>query len=237
MNTGSPVTLRRLAALVLAAAAVSTGGMRAQAPGPSPPDAAFYSVSYVEVAPASRSRAVDAVAQYRDASRRLGGFVRLELFEQRGRPGHLAFIETWKTQAAFDGRGPAAQALLAALQPIRLSGYDQRPYKTLSVPATPPAANTAGVVVITHVDVSPDPRVAPMLERLADASRREAGNLRFDVLQHTMRANHFTVIEVWRDEPALDAHAAAAHTRQYREDLQPLTGSPLDERLFTRIAD
>ena len=46
-----------------------------------------------------------------------------------------------------------------------------------------------------------------------------------------MRANHFTVIETWRNQKALDAHAAAAHTRQYRDELQPMTGSPLDERV------
>jgi len=51
-----------------------------------------------------------------------------------------------------------------------------------------------------------------------------------------MRANHFTVIEGWQNDRALDAHAAAAHTRQYREALGPLTGSPLDERTY-KIAD
>ena len=47
-----------------------------------------------------------------------------------------------------------------------------------------------------------------------------------------MRSNHFTVIEAWRTQQALDAHVAAAHTKQYRDALQPLTGSPLDERTF-----
>jgi quinol monooxygenase YgiN len=70
------------------------------------------------------------------------------------------------------------------------------------------------VIVIAHVNVTQSPAVPPMLRRLADASRLEPGNLRFDIVQHMMRANHFTVIEAWRDQKALDAHAAAAHTRQ-----------------------
>jgi quinol monooxygenase YgiN len=52
------------------------------------------------------------------------------------------------------------------------------------------------------------------------------------VLQHTMRGNHFTVIETWRNQAALDAHVVAPHTRKYRDDILPLTGSPLDERVF-----
>jgi autoinducer 2-degrading protein len=89
--------------------------------------------------------------------------------------------------------------------------------------------------VITHVDVVPNPQAPEILKRLADASRKEDGNLRFDVVQYSVRPNHSTVVEQWRDQKALDAHAAAAHTRQYRDEIQPLTGSPLDERVFTAV--
>jgi quinol monooxygenase YgiN len=74
-----------------------------------------------------------------------------------------------------------------------------------------------------------------MLKRLAEASRQDEGNVRFDVLQHMMRANHFTVIETWQNQKAFDAHVAAAHTKQYRDELQPMTGSPLDERVYKAI--
>jgi len=116
-----------------------------------------------------------------------------------------------------------------------VSPLDQRPYKTLSVAAASAPPPNDAVVVITHVDTSPGPQVPVLLTRLAEASRKEAGNLRFDVVQHTMRANHHTVIEVWRNQAALDAHAASASSKQYREELQPLTGSPLDERVFTAL--
>jgi len=74
------------------------------------------------------------------------------------------------------------------------------------------------------------------LQELATASRQEPGNLRFEVLQHAMRGNHFTVIEQWRNQDALEAHVATAHARAYRDALQPLTGSPLDERVYAPIA-
>jgi quinol monooxygenase YgiN len=74
-----------------------------------------------------------------------------------------------------------------------------------------------------------------MLTKLAEASRQEAGNVRFDVLQHAMRANHFTVVEGWRDAAALEAHVNAPHTKQYRDEVLPLTGSPLDERVATEV--
>lgn len=198
-------------------------------------DVTFYAVSYVETLAASRPAAVAALGAYRAASQKVDGCVRVELFEQIGRPGHFAIVETWRDQKTFDARDAALQRVLRdALQPIRVSDYDQRPYKTLSV-GRAAAETPQAVVVIAHVDVSPSPAVAPMLVRIAEASRLEKGNLRFDVTQHTMRGNHFTVVEVWQNQAALDAHVAAAHTRAYRDELQPLTGSPLDERVFTRV--
>jgi quinol monooxygenase YgiN len=74
-----------------------------------------------------------------------------------------------------------------------------------------------------------------MLTQLAEQSRKERGNLRFEVVQHAMRANHFTVMEAWASEDDRVAHAAAAHTRKYRDTLQPISGSPLDERVFRAV--
>ena len=203
------------------------------------PDVSVHAVSYVDVLPASRGPAVAALKQYRDSSRKDDGFVRIELFEQIGRPGHLAVIETWRDQKASDAHGMAAhtQQLLSTLQPIRSSGYDQRPYKTVTVGPAPAAAGGQTIFVVTHVDVVPNPQNDPpgLLKRLAETSRSEKGNVRFDVLQHMMRANHFTIVEAWQSQSALDAHAAAAHTRQYRDTLQPMAGGPLDERLYKAV--
>ena len=196
-------------------------------------DSTYYAVSYVETTGSSTDKAAAALKQYRDASRGQDGFMRAEFFEQIGRPGHFAIVETWRDQKAFDARDAATQKrLLDGLEPMRVSGYDQRPYKTLSIGTSTPPTGKQIVYVIAHVDVTPNPQVPVILRQLAEASRQEAGNLRFDVLVHTMRSNHFTVIEAWRNQQALDAHVAAAHTKQYRDVLQPLTGSPLDERTF-----
>ena len=87
--------------------------------------------------------------------------------------------------------------------------------------------------MITHVDIGGQgTNAADFLRKLAEASRREEGNLRFDVLQHAVRANHFTVIEEWQTAKAIETHAAAAHTKEYRNSLGPIAGSPLDERLY-----
>lgn len=214
-------------------------GLGLQAPPDAPVDPTFYAVSYFETRASSATVAAGALRTYRDASRKLPGFVRIDFFEQIGRPGHFAVFEIWRDQPAFDGRDAAIQkTLLAALEPIRVAGYDQRPYKTLTLGNGSAKPDSQAVYVISHVDVAPNlpgPPPGPLLRTLAEASRKEPGNVRFDVVQHTMRANHYTVVEGWRNLQAFDAHVAAPHTKQYRDALQPMTGSPLDERVFKAI--
>ena len=220
---------------LVALGAASQGQSAVASSGPGA--VAFHAVSYVEVesTKTARAAAVSALRSYQSASRGQDGFIKFEAFEQEGRPGHYAFVETWRDQMAFDARDQAGMKQLAdALKPIRISDIDRRPYKTMTV--APPVASTGDpVFVITHVDASPTPQLPALLQRLAEDSRRDPGNLRFDIMQHTMRANHFTIVEAWRDQKSLDAHAASAHMRQYRDAYGPMAGSPLDERVFAAV--
>src|SRR5262245_10930869 len=159
------------------ASIVSAQGNRSDVP----PSQTFYAVSYVESMSSSAARmaAIAAFKQYRSAMGAREGFVSLELFEQTGRPGHFAVVEAWKDQKAFEARDATrSKQLQDALEPIHVSGFDQRPYKPLSIgPATAPRT-AAQVTVIAHVDVAPNPQTPELLKQLAEASRRDEGNVR-----------------------------------------------------------
>ncbi len=218
-------------AIAIALVVGLTGSMLAQS---NTPESARYQVAYVSVGPSSATAFRNAFDQYREASRGELGFVSYEAFEQIGRPGEFVVLETWRDQAAAEVHGGAAsrKRYLAALDPIRVSGYDDRPYRTFAVAPGQTAGSGMSVVVVTHIDVVPPGDTTMLLRQLVEDSRAEPGCLRFDVLQHAARANHFTIIEAWRDQQARDVHAASAHTRRYRDALQTLIGSPLDERLM-----
>ena len=226
--------MSRLALLSVALAWILWAPVRAQTPVVA--DSTFHAVAYVETITSGAAAAARALTAYRDATLGLDGCLRVDVLEQVGRPGHWVVLEAWRDQKTFDARDASSRMrLIEALASIRISGYDERPYKVLSAAPASSAVGGSAVSIVSHVDVAPNPAVAPMLTRLAEASRQEPGNLRFDVLQHMMRANHFTVVETWRDQAALDAHVAAAHTKRYRDELQPLTGSPLDERVLKAL--
>ena len=206
-------------------------------PNTAPAVGPVFAVGYVETQAKETDAGRAALVRYRQALERQPGCLGVELFAQTDRPGHFAVVETWKDQAGFDSRDAATKReLMESLARIRVSDYDERPYKPLTLAAAKTAgADPRNAFVVAHVDVAPNTQAPMLSQQLADASRQEAGNLRFDVLQHATRGNHFTVIEQWRNQDALDAHVATAHARAYRDALQPLTGSPLDERVYTPI--
>lgn len=96
------------------------------------------------------------------------------------------------------------------------------------------AGNGKAVYAITHVDIGGRgglDEVITVIRQFEADSRRDPGVIRFEVLQQDGHPNHFTIFEVWESRKAFDAHTAAAHTKQFREKVQPMLGSPYRERL------
>ncbi len=100
------------------------------------------------------------------------------------------------------------------------------------------AAGDAATFTVTYIEVMPAARetAAARLKELGAASRKDAANLRFEVLQRLGRPNHFALVEAWRDRKAREANGAAPHARQSRAAPQPLLSAAYDERPHTGLA-
>ncbi|MGH7309925.1 MAG: putative quinol monooxygenase, partial [Candidatus Rokuibacteriota bacterium] len=178
--------------------------------------------------------------QYREASRKAGGNQRFETLQRSERANHFAIIEAWGDQKARDVHAQAAptRQFREALQRLLSAAYDERPHIPLSV--GPLAASPSGkdaVHVVTHVDIVPtfkDKGVAAVKD-LAETSRREAGSARYEALTQGNRHNHMTLVEIWKDPKAFEAHIVAAHMKKFRDELLPMSGSLYDERLYRSI--
>jgi autoinducer 2-degrading protein len=202
-------------------------------------EAVVYIVSYVEVMPSSQGEATALLRQYREASRQEAGNLRLEVLQQQDRPEHFALVEAWQDQSALEAHRSAAHTthLHHHLQPLRLSPYDERLHQGLAHSAVAAGRTPGATYVVTHADAVPAGKdtALMLLQQVAEASRSEEGNVHFAVLQQQSRQNHCTIVEIWRDPQARDAHAMAAHTRQFREAFHPLSGSLYDERLYQAL--
>ncbi len=92
--------------------------------------------------------------------------------------------------------------------------------------------------VVRHVDIGGQQAAvaaSKMLTEFAEASRKEPGSVRFEVYREVGRANHFTIVEVWQNRAAFETHLVGANSKSFREKVQPLLGSPFDERLHNLL--
>jgi quinol monooxygenase YgiN len=129
---------------VLVGAAGAAGMLAAEAaaqtPAPAPaaaPPESPYAVTYIEVEPARADAARRLLARYRDALKDKGPLA-FAVFEQIGRPNHFAIVEQWPSaKAREDNAAPAASRdFRAALAPLLIAPYDERPHFALSTGTT-----------------------------------------------------------------------------------------------------
>ena len=222
--------MRPFIQLALAAAMTSI----AVPPASAQDDPTAYMVTYIEVVPTAKSQGGATIKALADASRKEAGVTRFEIFERTAPPGQFLILEVWKDKAAMEahGNGTAAKDYRAKMAPILLAPIDDRTSVATSVASATLAPGA--VIAATHVDVAPPNRdkTVVLLKAFADTVRKSPGNQRYDVLQQTARTNHFTVVEVWKDQAAADAHELATHTKQYRKDVGALLGALYDQRWY-----
>ena len=84
------------------------------------------------------------------------------------------------------------------------------------------------LVVCVHVHVKPENRDDFIQATLANgrATIREAGNLRFDVLQQEDDPDRFILYEAWRDAAGAAAHKDTPHYNTWRDAVGPWMAEP-----------
>jgi quinol monooxygenase YgiN len=89
------------------------------------------------------------------------------------------------------------------------------------------------IYVVTHVDIIPPEAAAgtKLVQQYVTDTRKDKGIVRVEAGSEIARGNHISIVEVWQNQKAFDEHVAAAHTRQFRQQIDPKLGSPYDERL------
>jgi quinol monooxygenase YgiN len=197
-------------------------------------DSTSHMITYIEVTPAAKAQAATVLKELAAASKQDAGLMRFEVLERTAPSNQFVIVEAWKDEAALNAHAGTAHAkqFRDKMQPHLMAPIDDR--LSIVTTASPIAAAAAGLYVVTHVDVAPPNRdkIIVALKALSEPTRKDKGNVRYDVLQQKNRTNHFTVVEAWSDQAANDAHEIAAHTKEFRGVLGPLTGALYDQRWY-----
>jgi quinol monooxygenase YgiN len=196
-------------------------------------DATLYLVRYIEARPASQMQVGALLKQLADASR-ADGPVRFEALQSASQPNQFLTLEIWKDQQALDAHAAAAHTkqFRERVAPLLLAPVDDR--LCIATFVAPPRGGRGASYVVTHVDVPGTNRDATLvaLQALAQRTRNEPGNIRFDVVHQKDRTNHFSVIGVWSNPQSDLSHQGAPHTLSFRTTVTPMLGALYDQRWY-----
>jgi quinol monooxygenase YgiN len=94
------------------------------------------------------------------------------------------------------------------------------------------------LVVHVHVRVKPECVDAFKAATVAnaEASRREAGIARFDVVQDNDDSTRFVLIEAYRTAAAPALHKETAHYATWRDAVAPMMAEPRQSVKFTNVS-
>lgn len=233
--------MRLLLQLILAIAVVPfAAASPARAQDTANANPTLYVVSYIEAVPAAKGQVVTLLKQLAEASRKEPGVMRFEILHRTSPSNQFVILEVWKDKQALDAHTAAAPAkqFNDKLQPLLVAPRDDRIHLPFAVGPVDATRAPGALYAVTHLDVNPpnmDEENAA-LKTLAPASRKDPGNLRFDVVvQQKGRGNHYTVIEVWKDQKSADAHEIAASTKAFRTTHGPLSGALYDQRWYRAL--
>jgi quinol monooxygenase YgiN len=104
--------------------------------------------------------------------------------------------------------------------------------------APAPAPIEGNIYSVTYIEIMPTARAdsAALLKGYREATRKEEGNLRCEVVSRIGQPHQFAILEVWMDQKAFEEHRKAANTTQSREKLQAIRNAPLDERVHIGVS-
>jgi quinol monooxygenase YgiN len=212
---------------------------RAQQPAP-PPAGPIYSVTSIDVAADAYGQAIAILKQYRDAAQKQPGNGGADVLQEIGAPYRFVVYESWADQAAFDAndKGAASKELADKLKAISPAPYDRRAYRGVTVAAAKAPKGPGAVYLHVHIDVLVPGigQTQASAKQLADASRKGAGNLRWDLVQSTRGAgNHHTIYAAWESRKDFDDFLMSGAELKFRDVIAPLLGSPYDDRLYTLV--
>jgi quinol monooxygenase YgiN len=94
------------------------------------------------------------------------------------------------------------------------------------------------VRVVAHITARPETlaEVREVVTGYIEPTRKEAGCIRYELMQNNADPCEFTFVEEWSSDAALDVHLKTPHLVNGSARIAPLLAKPVDVRRYTLLA-
>ncbi|WP_175987012.1 putative quinol monooxygenase [Bacillus sp. Marseille-Q1617] len=90
------------------------------------------------------------------------------------------------------------------------------------------------IIIHAHFQIIPEKEGAFLeeMQSLVAASRGEDGNVSYDLMKSTETDHTYTMVEIWKDQAAVEAHNTSSHFVSFAGRAPEYMAAPIDVQIF-----
>ncbi|ANU13930.1 antibiotic biosynthesis monooxygenase [Planococcus halocryophilus Or1] len=91
------------------------------------------------------------------------------------------------------------------------------------------------IIIHANLQVQPAQEQAFLeaAKTVIEGSRQEAGNISYDLKKSTDQEQHYTMVEVWKDAEAIQAHNTSEHFQAFVQKAPTFMAAPMDLNAYS----
>ena len=139
-------------------------------------------------------------------------------------------FETWKDQASLDTHSAAAHFTRLVPQ-IANAAVGEMAIQSFTAKSEGDQIRINCMLKVAPENVT---RALGLAQELVEASRKDGGNIDYDIYQSQTTPTNLMIFETWKDQPSLDAHSAAEHFTRIVPQLQEMAIGEMAIQIFKK---
>ncbi|QWC23374.1 antibiotic biosynthesis monooxygenase [Bacillus haikouensis] len=90
------------------------------------------------------------------------------------------------------------------------------------------------IIIHAHFQINPEKEAAFLeeMQALVAASRNEDGNVSYDLMKATDADHTYTMVEIWKDQAAVEAHNTSSHFTSFAGRAPEYMAAPIDVQVY-----
>lgn len=171
-----------------------------------------------KVAPDDVNKIVKVSKELVAASRKDKGNIDYDIYQSQTDKTQLMIFETWKDQPSLDVHS-AAPHFLKLVPQIANAAVGE-----MAIQSFTKASKGDQIRINCLLKVAPEnvTKALGLAQELVEASRKDGGNIDYDIYQSQTDPTQMIIFETWKDQPSLDTHSAAEHFTRLVPQLQEM---------------
>jgi quinol monooxygenase YgiN len=164
------------------------------------------------------------------ASQKDKGNIEYDIYQSQTDKTQLMIFETWQDQPSLDVHS-AAPHFTRLVPQIANAAVGEMAIQSFTAKSEGDQIRINCMLKVAGENVT---KALGLAQELVEASRKDGGNIDYDIYQSQTDPTHLMIFETWQDQPSLDTHSAAEHFTRIVPQLQEMAIGEMAIQIFKK---